>query len=166
VFDAASFAEVAEIPLDYHTGVRGIAIGTLPPTTPFAGFDVSKLLLNSQGVSEAGSFTLATTTARPSAAATTTGIDPVTQPVTFTIGSYVLAIPAGSFRKDGVNLHWKFIGTLNDVKLNIDITQHANSATQFDYMVDAKNGPVLSGLPRPIRVSLKIGRNVGSALVP
>lgn len=166
VFDAASFAEVTEIPLGQTTGVRGIAIGTLPPTTPFAGFEVTKLLLNSQGVSEAGSFALNTSGARSSAAAAGAGIDPVTQPVTFTIGSYVLDIPAGSFRKDGSNLHWKFIGTINNVKLNVDIKQHGNSTTQYDYILDAKNGPVLNGLPRPIRVSLKIGRNVGSTLVP
>jgi YVTN family beta-propeller protein len=166
VFDAASFTEVAEIPLDFRSGVRGIAIGTLPPTTPFAAFTVSKLQLNSQGVSEAGNFALGTSGTQSVAATTSTAIDPVTQPVTFTIGGYVLTIPAGSFRKEGSNLHWKFIGTLNDVKLNIDIKQHGNSTTQFDYVFDAKNGPVLTGLPRPIRVSLKIGRNVGSALVP
>ncbi len=167
VFDTASTTVVTTIPLERQSGVRSIAIGTLPPTTPFAGFDVSKLLLNSQGVSEAGNFTLGTSSTQPSASTSlTAGIDPVTQPVTFTIGSYVLAIPAGAFRKDGTNLHWKFIGTLNDVKLNIDIKQHANSTTQFDYMLDAKNGPALTGQPRPIRVSLKIGRNTGSALVP
>ncbi|HEX3576940.1 MAG TPA: YncE family protein [Thermoanaerobaculia bacterium] len=165
VFDTTSTAKVAEIALGYQTGVRGIAIGTLPPTTPFAAFDVSRLVLNSQGVSEAGSFSLASTS-QASAAAASTGIDPVTQPVTFTIGSYVLDIPAGTFRKNGANLHWKYEGTLNGVKLNIDIKQHGQSTTQFDYMFDAKNGPVLTGLPRPIRVGLKIGRNVGTALVP
>jgi YVTN family beta-propeller protein len=165
VFDTASNTAVAETPLGQGTAPRGIAIGTLPPTTPFAGFDVSKLQLNSQGVSEAGSFTLGST-AQTSAAAASTGIDPVTQPVTFTIGSYVQAIPAGTFRKNGANLHWKFEGTLNGVKLNISLKQRGQSTTQFDYTFDAKNGPVLTGLPRPIRVGLKIGRNIGSALVP
>ncbi len=167
VVDNTSNALITTIPLAAHSNPWGIVITTLPLTTPFASFRVGKLDLNRNGFHEDGSFSLSapsTHSLAPSAAGGT--IDPVTQPVVFTIGSYVLTIPAGSFREDGKHLHWKFDGTINGVRLNIQIEQHGNSTTQFDYKVEAKGGPVLTGLPRPITVGLKIGTKTGSAIVP
>lgn len=76
-----------------------------------------------------------------------------------------MTIPAGSFRKDGPNLHWKFESTVGSVRVNADITQQNKSTTQFNDSFDV-NGPNLTSQPRPIRVGLKIGLNVGTALVP
>lgn len=166
-FDTTTNVEVASIQLPMHPihsagGASGIAIGTIPPAIPFAAFNVAKLQLNKQGFSESGSFTLG---APAHAAAASAGIDPVTQRVTLTIGNYTLIIPPGSFRKDGPNLHWKFEGTVDGVKLNAGINQQGKSTTQFDYSIEAK-GPDLTGQPQPIRAGFRIGLNVGTALIP
>lgn len=168
-FDTTTNLEVAAIQLPLHPihssgGAQGIAIGTIPPAIPFAAFNVGKLQLNRQGFSESGSFTLGAP-ASAHAAATSTGIDPVTQRVTLTIGNYTLIIPPGSFRKDGPNLRWKFEGTVSGVKLNAGIAQQGKSTTQFDYSVEAK-GPDLTAQPQPIRAGFRIGLNVGSVVVP
>lgn len=167
-WDTTTFLPVASIPLavSHPPAIPGsrpkwIAIGSIPPAVPFAAFTVAKLQINAQGFSENGSFTLGTSHA---AAAATPSLDPVTQNVTLTAGSYSLVIPAGSFRKDGSNLHWKFEGKVGAVRVNADIKQQAKSTTQFDYAFDVK-GPNLTSEPRPIRVGLKIGLNVGTSSV-
>jgi len=157
VVDNTTDALITTIPVG--GGLRanpwGIAVTALPPTTPFAQFSVSKLELKKNGFQEAGGFTVA---------AGGSALDPVTQIVTFTIGSYTQTIPAGSFSENG-HSHWKFQGDINDVKLNIQIDPHANSTTQFDFKIDGK-GLDLSGQRRPINAGLKIGNRTGSVLVP
>lgn len=158
-FDTATNTPVATIPLP-STQVRGatpasIVVGHIPPAAPFAAFNVAKLQVNSQGFSESGSFTLAAAPA----------FDPAAQRVSLTAGSFTLDIPAGSFRRNGPNLHWSFEGKVGGVRVNADIKQQGKSATQFDYAATVK-GPDLTAQPRPLRVGLRIGLNVGSALAP
>jgi 40-residue YVTN family beta-propeller repeat len=170
VWDTTTLLPVATIQLKIShppafPGSRpeGMAVGAIPPAIPFAAFSVSKLQINSQGFSDNGSFTLGA--GHAAATASTSTLDPVTQNVTLTAGSYTLMIPAGSFRKDGTNLHWKFDGQIGSVRVNADIKQQNKSTTQFDYSFGV-NGPNLTSALRPIRVSLKIGLNVGSSNVP
>jgi len=167
-WDTATYLPVSSLQLavSHPPAVPGsrpkwIAVGNIPPAVPFAAFNVAKLQINAQGFSENGSFTLGTTHA---AAASTPSLDPVTQNVTLTAGSYSLTIPSGSFRKDGANLHWKFEGKIGAVRVNADIKQQGKSTTQFDYTFDVK-GPNLTSEPRPIRVGVKIGLNVGTSSV-
>jgi len=158
-FDTATNTPVATIPLP-STQVRGatpaaIVVGHIPPAIPFAAFNVAKLQVNSQGFSENGSFTLGAAAA----------FDPATQRVSLTAGSFTLDIPPGSFRRDGPNLHWTFEGKVGGARVNADIKQQGRSTTQFAYSAAVK-GPDLTAQARPLRVGLRIGPNVGSALVP
>jgi YVTN family beta-propeller protein len=166
-FDTATNTEVAAIQMPLHPihtagGTSAIAIGQIPDAIPFAAFNVARLQVNSQGFSESGSFR---TGASGSAAAASPNLDPSTQRVTLTVGGYSLVIPQGSFRKDGPNLHWKFEGTVGDAKVNADIKQQGKSSNQFDYSVEVK-GPNLTTQAHPLRAGLRIGLNVGTALVP
>jgi YVTN family beta-propeller protein len=167
-WDTTTLLPVASIqlgnpPAGPRSRPQWITVGAIPPAIPFAAFSVAKLQINSQGFSNNGTFTLGAGHAA-ALASSTSSLDPVTQNVTLTVGSYTLLIPAGSFRKDGPNLHWKFEGKIGSVRVNADIKQQNKSTTQFDYSF-AVNGPNLTGEPHPIRVGLKIGKNVGSTNV-
>jgi YVTN family beta-propeller protein len=166
-FDPSTNLRVASIPLpttQRNATPNGIVIGRVPPAVPMAAFNVAKLQINTQGFSEDGSFTLGSAPASGRSAAAA-AFDPAAQRVVLSVGSFTLTIPPGSFRKDGPNLHWKFEGTVGGVRINAGIDQRNKSTTEFDYSAHVK-GPDLTSQARPIRVGLRIGTNVGSALVP
>lgn len=167
VFDVASDNLLSVIQLWTTTRMNpwGLAVVTVPPVTPFAAFDVSKLDLRKDGFQEKGSFTVASTTSAASAKTASAGsIDLATQSVTVTIGSYVLTIPAGSYDLKGKK-NWELKATIGGVSVHSHIKLHGNSDRDFDYDFDASGTPSLTNLPHPINVSLKIGRNLGTAVI-
>jgi hypothetical protein len=110
-------------------------------------------------------------------------INPTTQPVTLTIGSYSVTIPAGSFvkRHEG----FEFAGVINGVRLAVLIRhKHSeegdrgddgdndnddkdnNRCTTASYTVFAKGrGPILKGTTNPVTVTISIGDNTGTTKV-
>jgi hypothetical protein len=85
-----------------------------------------------------GSFTLG---------AGSNGITPDTQPVTFTLGSFSLTIPTGSF-KSRHNGRYGFEGTINGVSLEFDIRPLGSNRFEFSVEGHGVNvGPTTSTLP-------------------
>lgn len=126
------------------------------PTAPFAAFTIDNLNISPQGFHEQGDFTLGPNS---------TGIDLGHQPVTLTIGSFSLTIPAGSFRQVGGNMHFVFNGTVNGLQVNFNLKANGKSSTDFTYVVNV-NGVDLTGEPNPATVGLKIGENTGTTTAP
>ncbi len=93
----------------------------------------------------------------------TNGINPVTDPVTITVGTFSITVPAGSFQQTGDG-GWLFLGTISGVGLNIKVTPHGGPGTAtFGINIEA-TGASLSGTTSPTTVSLTIGSNTGSTL--
>lgn len=153
VFDVATDNLITVIQLWTTTRLNpwGVAVVTPPPVTLFSAFNVAKLDVKN-GFQEKGGFTVAAASS----------IDLATQAVTLTIGSYVLTIPAGSYDLKGKK-NWELNADVAGVHVKSHIKAHGNSDRDFDYDFDVKG----AALPntRPINVSLKIGRNIGSAVV-
>jgi hypothetical protein len=68
-------------------------------------------------------------------------------------GAYSVAIPAGSFKKDGSG-RFTFQGTINKVKLEASIRPLRDGAFEFEVETEGAN---LKGFANPVTVSLTIG---------
>ena len=110
-------------------------------------------------------------------------INPLTQPVTLTIGSYSVTIPAGSFVKR--HEAYEFAGVINGVRLTVLIRpkhseegdrgedgdndnddKNNNRCTTATFTVFAKaRGPILKGTTNPVTVIISIGDNTGTTKV-
>ncbi|HEY3303885.1 MAG TPA: hypothetical protein VGL70_10180 [Candidatus Binatia bacterium] len=77
-------------------------------------------------------------------------------------GAYSVAIPAGSFKKDGSG-GFKFQGTINRVKL-LEAAIRPARAGGFEFEIQTE-GANLKGIANPITVSLTIGDHGGSKTV-
>jgi uncharacterized repeat protein (TIGR03803 family) len=90
-----------------------------------------------------------------------TAINPVQQGMTLSVGTYTVAIPAGSFQalKKGV---YAYQGTINGVALQVRISQTGTSS--YLVQVDA-SGVNLSTLTNPVPVTLTLGQNSGTVNV-
>jgi hypothetical protein len=88
-------------------------------------------------------------------------IDPATQTVTLSIGTYTVTIPPGSFSaiKNGSST---FQGDINGAALQFRISQ--NPAKCYMVQVDA-SGVDLTTLTNPVAVTLSIGQNTGTTNV-
>lgn len=88
-------------------------------------------------------------------------IDPVTQPVKLTVGTYTVTIPAGSFRalRDGA---YVFEGAIDGTELRVHILQ--TEANSYRVHVDAACVD-LTASSNPVPVSLYIGQNNGATEV-
>jgi hypothetical protein len=85
------------------------------------------------------------------------GIDPLTQPVTLQVGAFSITIPAGSFQRDS-NGNYVFQGTINGVQLVAGIQPHGGN--NFTYGVAGQNADSLP-TANPVDVQLAIGSNGG-----
>jgi hypothetical protein len=92
-----------------------------------------------------------TSTFRPSG--TSNGIAPLTQAVTFRVGSAVASIPPGSFRRDSRG-RFVFLGRIGDVLLTAAIAPLRTGGFRVDA---AGTGPILVGAVNPVGVSVTIG---------
>ncbi len=89
------------------------------------------------------------------------GIDPLTQPVTLQVGAFSITIPAGSFQLDSYG-NYVFLGTINGVQLAAGIQPQGGN--NFAYGVGGQNA---NNLPtaNPVGVRLAIGSNGGDTSV-
>lgn len=120
---------------------------------PFSAFDL-RLSIDSTapGFSLRGTFTLG---------AASDGINPLTEPVTITLGTYSVTIPPSSFKlfKNGT---FMFQGTIGGVNLVVQIVPLGGAS----YQIKANGSPVnLSGLTNPVTVTLVIGNDSGTTSV-
>jgi YVTN family beta-propeller protein len=127
-----------------------IAIANL--STPFAAFNVTNMVINGQNIHQQAQFTLGEGS---------TGIDLAHQPLTLTIGTFSITIPAGKFKQVGGNLHFIFNGTADGLKVNFNLQADKKSSTQFSYVVDI-HGTNQTMQLNPAAVTLKIGENQGT----
>jgi len=128
-------------------GAKSAAEATTQVAPTFSAFSAS-LEISKHGFDLSG---------KPSLAAASNGINPVTDPVTLQLGAFTIAVPPGSFRaskKGG----WNFEGTIAGVKCEFQI--RPLGAGTFGVSVEA-DGVNLTGLTNPVTVSLTIGDNTG-----
>jgi CSLREA domain-containing protein len=100
------------------------------------------------------------------------GIDPLTEDVSFQVGTFSATIPAGSFHfkpakpgkhgKPGKPAHFKFEGVINGVLLEAKITPLGNG--NFEFKAEGK-GAELSGTINPVTLKLTVGDDGGSTTV-
>jgi uncharacterized repeat protein (TIGR03803 family) len=88
-------------------------------------------------------------------------IDPVTQPLSLTIGTYQVPVPAGSFHQTRQGTY-VFEGTINGVALQFRLVQTG----QQTWTIQAEGSGVdLSALQNPVTVTLTIGNSTGTTQV-
>lgn len=124
------------------------------PVIPFAAFSVQIPYADSHIFLEQGTFTLGGN-AR---------INPVTDAVTFTLGSTSIKIPAGSFAQLGKSTVFLVDRTVNGVRLDVAIYGRNGGNTQYDFIATG-NGLDLTRETEPLSVGLQIGNNAGTTTV-
>ncbi len=139
-------------PITVGNTPQGIAIANL--SSALAAFTVEDLDIHERKLNFDGDFTLG---------ANSGGLDFEHQPLTITVGNFSLTIPAGKLKQTGGQHHFIFNGTINGLRVNIDIHAEHGSSTSFDYNIQIKNVDV--DTPNPVHVTLKIGHNSGTAIV-
>ncbi len=139
-------------PITVGSGPEGIGIANI--SSALAAFTVEDLDIHERKLNFDGDFTLG---------ANSGGLDFGHQPLTITVGNFSLTIPAGKLKQTGGQHHFIFNGTINGLRVNIDIHAEHGSSTSFDYMIQIKNVDV--DTPNPVHVTLKIGHNSGTAIV-
>ena len=89
------------------------------------------------------------------------GIDPATERVAVTLGSFEIVIPAGSFVLDSHH-RWSFNGEVGTTRIEMTIQpEQATSKTglyDFDYRATGPDVPRLEGF---VDVALEIGNDIG-----
>lgn len=161
-FDTATNTQQSLIQLPTFPNPRdipqGIVISQVPSAsdaTPFSALSVSTLTITSSGYTVKGNFTLQSG-AKP--------INPVTEPVTLTIGTYTLLIPNGFFLASS-KPEWKFSGSVGSTTLNCSIKAAGSSGTSYQFSIVA-TGPDLTGQTHPITVGLAVYTSSGTTVVP
>jgi hypothetical protein len=94
------------------------------------------------------------------------GIDPTTEQVTVTLGTFESVIPSGSFVLDPRQHCWSFNGEIGSTQIEMTIKQkQATSKTglyEFDYRAAGPEVPRLDGL---VDVALEVGNDIGHASI-
>ena len=89
------------------------------------------------------------------------GINPLTQPVTFHMGTFTTTIPSGSFAKLGDG-SFTFTGVINGVSLEVQFKQQVTLRYFFNA---GATGASLTGTTNSVYVTLIIGGDSGAASV-
>jgi hypothetical protein len=95
--------------------------------------------------------------------ATSSGINPLTEPVTFKVGTYSVTLPAGSFTllkpsllfKNGI---YSYQGTISGASLGVQIVPLGGNSFQFV----AEAAPVTLAPSNPVSVTITIGNDTGT----
>ncbi len=124
---------------------------------PFAAFNLKvEIDIEDGEVDMTATFTLG---------AGSNGLDPPKETVSLEVkggtGAYSVAIPVGSFKKDGSG-RFTFQGTINKVKLEASIRPLRDGAFEFEVETEGAN---LKGFANPVTVTLTIGDDGGSRTV-
>lgn len=137
-------------------------------SVPFAAFDAKVEielgpLVNDDAFEVKAIFTLG---------AGSNGIDPLTEDVSFQVGTFSTTIPAGSFHfkpakpgkhgKPGKPARFTFEGVINGVAVEVKITPLG--ANSFEFKTEGQ-GADLTGTANPVTLGLTIGDDGGSVMV-
>jgi hypothetical protein len=90
---------------------------------------------------------------------TSSGIDPLTEPLTLTIGTYTATFPPGTFLEARRREPYYFFGAIDGVNLQVVVAKAATK--RFEFAATAWNAD-LSGTTNPVPVTLTIGNNTGT----
>ncbi len=134
-----------------------------PLTTPhteetrpigFAGFETT-VTVQSDGFEEYGWFTLG---------AESQGVDPLTQEVRLSVGTFAVTIPAGSFKpvSGQASAAFLFEGIIAGTWMDVTLSQIEGKS--FELKVEGRGEPAME-IVRPEFVTLMIGSNVGSLIL-
>lgn len=125
--------------------------GLLPyPAVPFSQFQATIVTYKKQkAFNVAGSFKLGSST---------NGINPATEPVSLTVGTYSVSIPANRFLRLGGS--FAYLDLVNGLTIAIQAVGSNN------YLFAVTKTGVLPGGPGPLPVSLTIGDDTGSTNAP
>jgi hypothetical protein len=125
---------------------------------PFAAFNVKKMEIDIEDgeIDMLVTFTLG---------AGSNGFDLAKEAVSLQVtggtGAYSVTIPAGSFKADRGGAY-KFLGTINRVKLDASVRPARGGAFEFEVETEGAN---LKGFSNPVTVTLTIGDGGGSRAV-
>ncbi len=124
------------------------------PVVPFAAFSAKVDINSTAGAFEVnGTFTLGTGS---------DGIKPLTEDVSFQVGTFSTAIPAGSFFRDTQG-RFHFDGIINGVSLDVVISPLGGN--NFAFKADVFSGTDLTGIVNPVTVGLTVGDDSGTTTV-
>ena len=169
VINTATFA-VTSVPVGVAPVAFGqfIGPGAVSDTSPFATLTAKAEielgpLANDDEFKVKATFTLG---------AGSDGINPITEDVSFQVGTFSTPIPAGSFKlhpeksgKKGKHVKpnkWTFEGVIDGVKLEAKITDLGGGS--FEFKAEGKRAD-LTGTVNPVEVGLIIGDDSGSTTV-
>ncbi len=139
----------------YYQDSAGKSHGYLAsPVVPFAAFS-AKVDINST----VGAFTVNSTFTLGTGS---DGIKPLTEGVSFKVGTFSTAIPAGSFSLDKQG-RFHFDGIINGVSLEMVISPLGGN--QFAFKADVFSGANLAGIVNPVTVGLTVGDDSGTTAV-
>ncbi len=136
-----------------------VAIVPPPPGLPFRAFSATQLQIgfgaapNTDFFNLHSIFTLSSTTNK--------GINPLTDPVTFQVGTFTTTIPPGSFTNAG-NGSFTFTGVIGGVSLQATITELVTLRFGFNAIA---TGASLTGTKNSVYVTLTIGGDSGATSV-
>lgn len=94
-------------------------------------------------------------------AAHSSGFDFADQPVSLSAGNFTLIIPAGKIRQDGHQQDFAFHGVVNGLNVEFELKGEHGRSTSFEYKIQVLGVDVNAS--RPATITLKIGRNIGTA---
>jgi YVTN family beta-propeller protein len=156
VIATATNTVVARVPVG--TNPAGVAIVPPPPGVPFLAFSATALDIAFGAAPNEDSFNLHSNFTLSS---TAPGINPVTDPVSFQVGTFSITIPPGSFtpQLDG---SFFFLGVINGVSLKARITPTGTLRYAFH---GKATGASLTGTKNPVYVTLIIGGDSGATSV-
>jgi len=89
-------------------------------------------------------------------------INPPTQPVSLTIGTYSVTIPAGSFVRHIEG--YAFEGVINGVSLEL-LIKFGSTPGSYRLLAEGRGGANLKGTTNPVTVTLSIGNDMGATQI-
>jgi YVTN family beta-propeller protein len=147
---------VSTVPLP--TAGNPVNVGIVPPpqSVPFRAFHAELQIAfgrapNRDVFALESSFTLSSTAP---------GINPVTQPVTLMVGTFITTVPPGSFKQIG--RLFTFAGVIDGVSLEAQIKP--TGTLRYAFGASAQ-GASLTGTTNPVPVSVSIGKDAGRVSV-
>lgn len=89
------------------------------------------------------------------------GINPLSEPLALTVGTFTTTIPAGSFKQNG-NGAFSFDGAIGSAQLDVQLVSTGTKSYAFNAQARYVN---MTGTNNPVPVTLGIGNNTGTVLV-
>jgi YVTN family beta-propeller protein len=157
---ASSAPALSVIDAATNTVAATVGVGSFPvgvgiiPDIPFSAFS-AKLEIEVHGAPNENSFEFQSSFTLGS---TSTGINPVTEPVTLQIGTFATTLPPGSFKGTGFG-PFTFLGLIDGAAL--EVTIKPTGTKRFALEAEALDAN-LKGTKNPVTVKASIGNNSGT----